>query len=409
MKIVIVDDEPIICEGIATMLSSREEDDFEIFAIYHDTDEALETCNWGVVDLLLLDINMPGLNGLEMLRLLRERRFNVLAIIISAYAQFEYARQAMISGAVDFITKPVSIDRLIDAVRVAEDVLRKEEEEKRKRLLVEENVRKLRYDYFRNIIFGIESYTETQQHDLESFLGSNPKTYELMLALTSKNDGDIGHVIKMLDDSYRDLLYCFPVGNGVTVILATLSDSARFDPVDYIETLKCHINGIEWFGHMSAYTVDALPVMYIRLFKELVDSGCLASIRTEPRLDNSFDLSSIVDNKSRYSLPILQVLDIIDKDYDKPLSLSILSERVGVHPTYLSNLFKKQIGLTLVEYINHYRIEKAKSMLKDPLNKIFWISEQVGFANQRYFSQVFKRICGLTPEAYRLDSFLAHK
>ncbi len=104
---------------------------------------------------------------------------------------------------------------------------------------------------------------------------------------------------------------------------------------------------------------------------------------------------------------MLQVLEIIDQEYAQPLSLTMLSSRVCVHPTYLSNLFKKQVGLTLIEYINRRRIEQAKKLLEDPLNKIFWISEQVGFINQRYFSQVFKRITGLTPVEYRSNFFLA--
>jgi len=79
-----------------------------------------------------------------------------------------------------------------------------------------------------------------------------------------------------------------------------------------------------------------------------------------------------------------------------------------VHPTYLSNLFKKQTGITLIDYINHYRVEKAKELLSDPLNKIYWITEQVGFVNQRYFSQVFKRITGLTPVEYRTHCIIHH-
>lgn len=409
MRIVIVDDEPIICEGIAKMLSSREEHDCEVFALYHDAEEALETCNWLRVDLLLLDISMPGLDGLEMLRLLRERGFHVLVIVISAYAQFEYARQAMISDAVDFIAKPISVNRLLDAVNRAEHILLEQEAEKKKRLLVEENVDKLRYEYFRNIILGTENYTKRQQQELESVFGLNGKSYEIMLVLVSKNDVDVGHTLSLSNGSYQGSFYCFPIGNGVMVILAVLSDSTRFDPVAYMNTLKESINSLQWFGHMCAYTAEALSIAYARLFKQLVDSGSLSSTRIELGIDNSLDLESIVSNKNRYSLPVLQVLDIIEDDYAKSLSLTILSQRVGVHPTYLSNLFKKQIGLTLVEYLNHCRIEKAKAMLQDPLNKIFWISEQVGFANQRYFSQVFKRITGLTPEEYRIGSFFTDR
>ena len=94
-------------------------------------------------------------------------------------------------------------------------------------------------------------------------------------------------------------------------------------------------------------------------------------------------------------------IQYIQEHYQQPLSLGQIAEAVYLHPTYLSNLFKKQTGYAVVDYINMVRVQHAKTLLADPRNRIYWIVEQVGFSNQRYFSAVFKKNTGLTPMQYR--------
>jgi YesN/AraC family two-component response regulator len=187
------------------------------------------------------------------------------------------------------------------------------------------------------------------------------------------------------------------------VILGILPDDCLFNPDSFFKYAKEYIQNIRWLGAANAENINEINPSYTRLFQQIRDSGTV-----NPKHRNDIAKQNLLPSaKNTYSLPVLQVLEIIDKDYAQPLSLTTLSSRVCIHPTYLSNLFKKQVGIPLVEYINRRRIEQAKKLLEDPLNKIFWISEQVGFMNQRYFSQVFKRITGLTPVEYRSNFFLA--
>jgi YesN/AraC family two-component response regulator len=96
----------------------------------------------------------------------------------------------------------------------------------------------------------------------------------------------------------------------------------------------------------------------------------------------------------------------IDQHYTEKLSLRNVADAVYLHPTYLSNIFRKQTGLAMVDYINEVRIAQAKKLLLDPRNRIYWIVEQVGFSNPRYFSHVFKMITGMSPIQYRQDRML---
>jgi len=186
------------------MLSTKKEENWELIAIYHDTEEALETCNWENVDLLLLDINMPGMNGLEMVESLREREWDTLVIIISGYAQFEYARKAMQNNAVDFITKPVATEKLFAALHKAQLILNKREIERKDRLLIAENIDRLIHEYFNEIIFGTQHFSDTQMQNLCAELGLGDKTYAVIVILAEESHPDFAGLL----DAAKKTFHC---------------------------------------------------------------------------------------------------------------------------------------------------------------------------------------------------------
>jgi two-component system response regulator YesN len=91
----------------------------------------------------------------------------------------------------------------------------------------------------------------------------------------------------------------------------------------------------------------------------------------------------------------------IDCSYMNELSLSMLAERFHINPTYLSELFKKQIGTAFSEYVTQVRIQHAAELLRDPSMRLSDIAELVGFANASYLSSVFKKQFGISPNEYR--------
>ncbi len=78
--------------------------------------EALNLCRQANFDLVTMDINMPGMNGIETLTKLRELQPDVKVVVVSASAISETVKQAVVMGANDFIAKPVDHDRLLDTV-----------------------------------------------------------------------------------------------------------------------------------------------------------------------------------------------------------------------------------------------------------------------------------------------------
>ena len=74
---------------------------------------------------------------------------------------------------------------------------------------------------------------------------------------------------------------------------------------------------------------------------------------------------------------------------------------MDLNPVYLSVLFKRSTGVNFNDYLTDIRIAKAKSMLKDTNESIAAIAEQVGYANAKYFSQLFSKVVGINPTVYR--------
>jgi AraC-like DNA-binding protein len=86
---------------------------------------------------------------------------------------------------------------------------------------------------------------------------------------------------------------------------------------------------------------------------------------------------------------------------DQPLSLSHIADTLGVHPSHLSRAFKKELGMTLTEYINKLRIEEAKYLLDHGNASVTEAALSVGYNDPNYFSKVFQKLEHVTPHDYR--------
>lgn len=110
----------------------------------------------------------------------------------------------------------------------------------------------------------------------------------------------------------------------------------------------------------------------------------------------------IRSSRSSKSAEIYQrMLDYIDEHYAEDLSLNELSYQLNLSPSYLSSIFKEYHHGTFLEYLNRYRIAKAKPLLLQTEDPVMAIAQQVGYANVNTFIRIFKKEEGLTPGQYR--------
>lgn len=97
---------------------------------------------------------------------------------------------------------------------------------------------------------------------------------------------------------------------------------------------------------------------------------------------------------------IAQVLTYVDEHIADNISQDVIAARYHLHPSYLSRLFKQEVGETLTEYLLRIRIEKAADLLKTGRYKVGEIGEMVGYSASSYFSIMFKKYTGFSPREY---------
>lgn len=104
------------------------------------------------------------------------------------------------------------------------------------------------------------------------------------------------------------------------------------------------------------------------------------------------------------SKPIRSCCDYIQTHLGEKISASTLANRVGYADYYLSRLFKQQMGMSIDQYLRNMRIERAKFLMTTTQDSIQEISDQLGFSNRNYFTQVFTQVTGVSPALYRKEN-----
>ena len=109
-------------------------------------------------------------------------------------------------------------------------------------------------------------------------------------------------------------------------------------------------------------------------------------------------------NSVNYSLPVRLACEYIDKNYQEDINLNKISNYVSLSKNYFCNIFKKETGMTIWDYLIRIRMEEAKKMLLETEQKTYEISERVGYDDPSYFGRLFKKYTGFTPIEFRDSS-----
>lgn len=180
MKILIVEDEENIAKGIAAIIKSQSDMHCHIeFAV--DGREALNFARISHPDLLITDIRMPMMNGLELIKILKDEKLCGHGIIISGYDNFSYAQTAVRYGLLDYLLKPVDKNRLLELVTHVYHELPQNYSKKLNRTLPD-------IPYF-SLKFDIENYPTS----LKKVINYIEKNYMKDLSLQSISDEFMFH------------------------------------------------------------------------------------------------------------------------------------------------------------------------------------------------------------------------
>jgi DNA-binding NarL/FixJ family response regulator len=119
IKIAIIEDQRDIREGLGTIFTFT--DGYRCTGCYRSMEEALEKINGDLPNVALVDIGLPGMNGIEGIRILKERHPNLVLLMLTVYEDDEYIFDALCAGAGGYLLKKTAPARLIESVREAID------------------------------------------------------------------------------------------------------------------------------------------------------------------------------------------------------------------------------------------------------------------------------------------------
>lgn len=141
----------------------------------------------------------------------------------------------------------------------------------------------------------------------------------------------------------------------------------------------------------------------IDYFNEIIKCKNLSELSNILRISIKRTIEEVQKhNLNKMGSLIKKVIDYIKENYHSgEISLSDISEKFFVSPSYLSRLFKKETGKNLSDFINEYRIEKAKQLLLTTDLKTYEVADRVGIPDPHYFSRLFKRYTGYSPSEYK--------
>lgn len=152
-------------------------------------------------------------------------------------------------------------------------------------------------------------------------------------------------------------------------------------------------------GGMDTEVAYTLSDIYIQNIEELNTFNDLNNLRITMSCDFADRVRNLKQNN--FSRPILSCISFIHKNLYSNLSLESICKHINFNASYISRFFKKEVGITISEYIIKEKIEEAKRLLLSTNYSILEISVLLHFNDQSYFTKIFKRFTGTTPKKFR--------
>jgi two-component system response regulator YesN len=128
----------------------------------------------------------------------------------------------------------------------------------------------------------------------------------------------------------------------------------------------------------------------------------LEKLIDDVEIQEEINQSEAKDNSEKQANRFVdKAIDYMNENYAGNLTLTSVSDKVGVTAAYLSTLFSQNVGCGFVDYLNKVRIDRACNFLHDNQLKTYEVAYKVGFHDEKYFAKVFKKVTGLSPSQYR--------
>lgn len=468
-------------------------------------------------DICIMDVRMPGMSGLEVMRRAQEQGVRTKYIILSGYNEFAYAKEALSLSSVEYLLKPCRPADILEAVKKGISLIDRESAQQQ----ISENYRRLREDsreirrreYLARLLAGDKRAQELSGEEaacqapdgtvavcvfmaepggsgrsapaplLEAVRSSFQNTckseivpFEEKIAavvwmddITDAFDGfykalenavesgssacgvsctagvsDLKPGVRGISEAYweakkaaeaafffvrRNILFfaeleeCGGEPYPETIeanLLSAVKNRARMEQLvdQFLTAGKIVYADAKKRAQESAITLvcnlyklcreRGLPVAGLAECKSevtgrILECGSVAGVRS-CLLQFLDTVAKNIEGEKNLPIVIKGALAYIQENYQKRITLETVAEVVHVTSSYLSMLFRQQTGMTLIEYVNRYRVEKSKGLLREGRYKSYEIAFAVGFQDEKYFHMMFKRYVGMTTMQFKSGS-----
>ena len=404
---------------------------FDTILLSGSADDALRLMAQQHVHVLVTDISMPGINGIELAQRVRQLYPRTHTVIVSGYAEFEFARGAIQAGVDDYLLKPVEIQsfrQILDRIRETLDAEANDlMEETLTRLLDEQETILLRSSADRQ-----KRFPDELADLLKADFPDLPCT-----AIYAPEDADILALPQFLSRAAGRMVNTVVIGKGQLVPLnalqsalqpSVLSAATKKRIASFVETGNTRMLkelfvslAIEWNQNalpqiqaedlcyqLILYTADlGVPgpkrkrEQILREANELYGSASSYGDLLASLYSLIFEEGFIRDKNVSANELCEYTLNYIRENYAQPLSIPRICTDVGISQTYLSRLLRKYAGTTFNTFLTQCRMDAAKQMLRDhPDILLHEVAACVGYDDQSYFSKIFRNETGMTPSQY---------
>ena len=363
-KTLIVDDREIFLMELRRMHIWGNSSGFLITGKANNGRQALEILRDYPYDLVITDIRMPIIDGLQLLHEIKNENLCPCVILLSEYSEFQYARQGIIYGAFDYLIKPANekeLAPLLNRVRKFLDNLPAKKtslfslndpEEEAWSYPVSEEKTLIRY--FKEKDIALVALFQTTLEHIYGIMGDNLIKADLMIKKLYHN---------IISEVYNEYAW-----------LSQYAHIHYFEEIDYIREGEA----------------DAIKSFYVRKITHLLQF----IIRLEP---------PVHDNTLK------EIITYILEHPEADLKLKVLAARFFINNTYLSNTFFTKTRIHFNDYITVIKMTRGEYLFKYTDQKIYEISYRLGYKDINYFSKQFKKIYGLSPTEYRNNEIIDYQ
>lgn len=394
-RIGILDDEYLTCLGLKEAVP-WESISVEVAFTCMDGKKGLELIKKEKPDIVLTDIRMPGMTGVDLVKELRKDNFEGEVIVLTAYKEFDYAVETYRSGIFAYLLKPVDNDELLKVVSEAIGKLKEKRKEKELRKNMEENESAMEASFFYQILHNITNDEFIKEEKKFSFKVA-PSGILFLLKKENKEDeyplSKAGSILfnalkqegidsleRVEEHAYILFIDSSDIEKTLSVLLKALS--LVEDETDVVFT-----------GALSSYTSPLEIARAYRIDKECIRNKMYYGF-------NTIEIEKKNDISYRHYVAIQDFYRILSEHYQDDLTVSSVSLMMNVSDSYLMHLLKKALGKTFNDILTDYRISLAKKLLKEGKYRINEIADKVGYNDEKYFSRVFKKRVGVSPSEY---------